>query len=275
MALFIGCPMWQHSDWQFQKHLAESKLASYARFFSTVEGNTTFYSLPKPDVARTWQVVAEQGFRFSFKFPKQVTHEGGWNQCPEYHQFLNLLEGFSYLGPVQIQLPGRFDFMRLRELEDFIQQLPNQYQYSVEVRHLDFFDKQIKEQTFNRLLVGKGIGRTIFDTRPLFSMPPDTPDIIDAHQKKPRMPLHVIATSDSVLVRFIGYGDLVKNQVWFAPWQSKIQQWLGEGKDVYLFAHTPGNEKAPELGLDMQKAILNEGLGAEQLVLAQPQTSLF
>lgn len=275
MALFIGCPVWQHPDWQFQKHSDESKLASYAQFFGTVEGNTTFYSLPKAEVAQAWQKVAEQGFRFSFKFPKPVTHEGKWTSCPEFEQFLGLLEGFSSLGPVQIQLPGSFDFPRLGELARFFGQLPSQHQYAVEVRNLDFFDKQEKERSFNRLLMDHGVGRTVFDTRPLFQMPPDSPAIIDGHMKKPKMPLHVIATADFILVRFIGYGELDKNQRWFKPWIAKIQQWLAEGKDVYLFAHTPDNVQAPELGLDMQKALLDLQEGAEQLARVQPQNSLF
>lgn len=267
--------MWQHPDWRFQKHSELSKLARYAQLFNTVEGNTTFYHLPRPAVAASWQSAASGGFYFSFKFPKQVTHDGHWQNCDEFERFFQLLSGFECLGPVQIQLPARFTGHRLEELADFIEALPQGYRYSVEVRHEDFFNKGDHERAFNRLLLDSGVGRTLFDTRPLFRMPATAPEVIDGQQKKPKVPLHVVATAGFVVVRYIGYPDWVDNEPWFTPWIEKIKGWLDLGKDVYLFAHTPDNAQAPELALDMRQAIVNLERGRAQLLDAQPQSSLF
>ena len=275
MALFMGCPMWQHPDWLFQKQMSGSKLSTYAQFFNTVEGNTTFYSLPNDDIAKSWQAIAQMGFQFSFKFPRAVTHDGHWQNCADYERFMTLLGGFSQLGPVQIQLPNRFDRNQLGQLAGFLAQLPADFRYSVEVRHLDFFDKNITEQTLNRMLQQEGVGRTLFDTRALFHMPADTPEVIDGQQKKPRVPLHVVSTAQHVLVRYIGPADFAANERWFTPWVGKIQQWLAQGKDIYLFAHTPDNVMAPQLALDMQQAITGMGKGQETLALALPQQGLF
>ncbi len=275
MALFMGCPMWQHPDWLFQKQLSGSKLSTYAQFFDSVEGNTTFYSLPKADVAKSWQDIAQMGFQFSFKFPRAVTHDGHWQNCADYEQFMTLMQGFGELGPIQIQLPNRFDGHHLGQLETFLQQLPATFRYSVEVRHLDFFDKSITEQSLNRLLANCGVGRTLFDTRALFHMPADSPEVVDGQRKKPKVPLHVISTANHVVVRYIGPARFSENQKWFSPWVAKIQEWLAQGKDVYLFAHTPDNAMAPQLALDMQQAITGMGEGHSALEQALPQQGLF
>lgn len=45
------------------------------------------------------------------------------------------------------------------------------------------------------------------DSRPLFALPPSNAAIIDAHKKKPRVPVHAIATANNPVVRFIGQPD--------------------------------------------------------------------
>ena len=275
MALYLGCPMWQHPDWSFQSDPNMSKLAQYSRWFSSVEGNTTFYHLPKERVASAWQSVAAEGFRFSFKFPRAVTHENKWAHCDEYEQFMRLMEGFSLLGPIQIQLPPTFSVHQVVELVGFVEQLPKQYQYAVEVRNLSFFAKDLQEQAFNRMLITNNIARTLFDTRPLFALSPDTEAIRDGHRKKPKVPLHVIATAGHVIVRYIGPAEFERNMPWFKPWLQKIQGWLNENRDVYLFVHTPDNARSPNLALDMAQAILGLPEGGEQLQKASPQGLLF
>lgn len=49
-------------------------LAEYARVWNTVEGNTTFYSLPASETVERWHDAVPPEFRFSFKLPKSITH---------------------------------------------------------------------------------------------------------------------------------------------------------------------------------------------------------
>jgi Uncharacterized conserved protein len=68
--VFIGLPMWQHSHWpnswfaSFPK--AQSQLIHYANECNTVEGNTTFYSLPDADAVARWADSVPSHFSFAF-----------------------------------------------------------------------------------------------------------------------------------------------------------------------------------------------------------------
>lgn len=42
--IYIGLPQWQHAAWN---RIGLRDLADYSRYFNCVEGNTTFYALPK------------------------------------------------------------------------------------------------------------------------------------------------------------------------------------------------------------------------------------
>jgi uncharacterized protein YecE (DUF72 family) len=85
------------------------------------------------------------------------------------------------------------------------------------------------------------------DTRALFSEPASTPAIVDAQQKKPRLPVHAIATGDSPILRFVGCSQLESNRDFYQPWLTKLNQWLSEGKSPYVFFHTADNFDAPFL----------------------------
>lgn len=79
MSLYLGLPQWSHPAWPGQLLGVGAKpaehLAHYARVFNTVEGNTTFYASPTPETVRRWADAVPPQFRFSFKFPKEISHQ--------------------------------------------------------------------------------------------------------------------------------------------------------------------------------------------------------
>ncbi|BBM05331.1 hypothetical protein HAALTHF_11170n [Vreelandella aquamarina] len=79
LPLYLGLPMWANQDWQGSLYPRQAKtdlLSDYAAVFSSVEGNTTFYSgAPKPDTIAAWARQAPAHFRFCFKLPASVTHD--------------------------------------------------------------------------------------------------------------------------------------------------------------------------------------------------------
>ncbi len=52
-----------------------SKLVHHARHFNCVEGNTTLYALPKPEIVARWYEQTHDDFRFCFKFPATISHQ--------------------------------------------------------------------------------------------------------------------------------------------------------------------------------------------------------
>jgi uncharacterized protein YecE (DUF72 family) len=64
------------------------ELRFYARFFDTVEVNSTFYGQPRPEVTRKWAERTPAGFEFTVKLYQKFTHptmfrEAAAKQSPE------------------------------------------------------------------------------------------------------------------------------------------------------------------------------------------------
>ncbi|MGL5813628.1 MAG: DUF72 domain-containing protein [Aeromonas sp.] len=253
MSLYLGLPQWSHPAWPGQLLGMNARpaehLADYARVFNTVEGNTTFYALPTPETVRRWADAVPAHFRFGFKFPQTISHQSDLVSVDqEVTAFIRLLEPLhDKLGLLKLQLPARFGPAGLPRLAEFFRRLPRAFTYALEVRHPDFFAKGEAERALNRLLMEQGINRIMLDSRPLFSVPASSTAMIDAQGKKPRLPVHLLATAQAPVVRLIGLPRPEDNHPFLPPWLPRWQQWLVEGKDLYLFIHTADNAEAPRL----------------------------
>ncbi|HDK8696638.1 TPA: DUF72 domain-containing protein, partial [Aeromonas hydrophila] len=224
MSLFLGLPQWSHPAWPGHLLGVGAKpaehLAHYARVFNTVEGNTTFYASPTPDTVRRWADAVPAHFRFSFKFPQTISHQSDLVSADkQVSDFIRLLEPLhDKLGLLKLQLPARFGPQGLPRLAAFFERLPPAFRYALEVRHPDFFAKGEAERQLNRLLMDKGINRIMLDSRPLFSVPATTAAMIDAQGKKPRLPVHLLATANAPVVRLIGLPDPAANHPFLPGW---------------------------------------------------------
>ena len=247
---FLGLPMWSNKDWIGSLYPpgtnSQSYLKEYSSIFNTVEGNTTFYALPSVETVQSWLNQAQAGFRFCFKLPKTVTHSGKLSAGFELTEFFNRLQPLAaYLGPFMIQLPETVNKFALSEIKQFLQCLPDEFEYSIELRSQDFFKKDDTEKCLNQILMQHEVNRVCFDSRALFSVSAKTEAEKDAHKKKPNLPVHAIATGKNPIVRFIGTKDADYNQSYYQVWLAKLKQWVKEGRKPYFFVHTPANEVAP------------------------------
>ena len=268
MSLYLGLPQWSHPAWPGQLLGVGAKpaehLAHYARVFNTVEGNTTFYASPTPETVRRWADAVPPQFRFSFKFPQAISHQSdlvsAGKQVTDFIQLLAPLH--DKLGLLKLQLPARFGPAGLPRLAAFFEGLPPDFTYALEVRHPDFFAKGEAERALNRLLMDKGINRIMLDSRPLFSVPASlaakNAALVDAQGKKPRLPVHLLATANSPVVRLIGLPHPEDNHPFLPSWLPHWKQWLAEGKDLDLFIHTADNARAPELARQVSRLLGQE-----------------
>ena len=248
--LRLGLPMWFMDGWKgnllSQWQQTGTALQEYVQVFSSVEGNTTFYGLPDEARINQWLGQIDKKFRFCFKLPKDISHtedlNKAWQQQQSRWQSFEQQLGSS-LGNVLLQLPAGFGPQRLAEILTFLEQFrdSSSLPVSVELRHHGFFDKGANEQALLRGLADLSVSRTIFDSRGLFHDNSQTFEVLDARQKKPRMPVHPVATNLSPVVRFIGHSDWKQNEQFLLQWQKKLQQWLSEGRTPYFFIHTAGN----------------------------------
>src|SRR5437868_1543796 len=74
----IGTSGWLYGHWDnvfYPKGIKkEDLLPFYAKFFETVEINTTFYHLPKEQSVKNWHDRVSNGFSFSVKLSQYITH---------------------------------------------------------------------------------------------------------------------------------------------------------------------------------------------------------
>ncbi|CAM4144471.1 DUF72 domain-containing protein [Vibrio agarivorans] len=286
----LGLTLWSHNQWQqsfYGKGTQPSeRLEKYARVFHTVEGNTTFYATPNAQTVLNWRDATPETFRFTFKLPKQITHEQQLTASQgELVHFLKVMEPLAEkVGQWTIQLPSSFGFDALEKLQRFTKLFPRDYNLGIEVRNPIFFAKGDEESQLNSWLNENGINRVIMDSRPVFAAKPTTEAVIDAHQKKPRVPVHAIATATRPMIRFIGHPDLEANDTFFAPWLDKLPQWIEQGVQPYVMIHTPDNVLAPELATRLYTQLQNrltetntplDSLNNFPAKSTQPQFNLF
>ncbi|HEX8061807.1 MAG TPA: DUF72 domain-containing protein, partial [Allosphingosinicella sp.] len=81
----IGCSGWIYRHWRelfYPAKLAQRRwFAHYADTFRTVELNTSFYHLPKPETFAKWRDQAPEGFRYAVKAPRFITHMKKLKDC--------------------------------------------------------------------------------------------------------------------------------------------------------------------------------------------------
>ncbi|UYF99880.1 DUF72 domain-containing protein [Halomonas sp. GD1P12] len=279
---YLGLPMWANQDWQgslYARHAKTELLSDYAAVFSTVEGNTTFYSgAPKAETIAAWARQAPSDFRFCLKLPARVTHEQRLTRLDEAWCFLEAFTPLhDRLGPTMVQLPRDFGPDELPRLEALLAGWPAHLPCAVEVRHPLFFHKGEAEKRLNQLLITFGANRVMLDVRPVFSTPPNGHEgLTHAQQEKPKLPLHVLSTGNAPVIRFIGHIDKAINSRYFAPWISRINLWINQGKTPFLFVHTADNRASPQMARLLYNA-LNEKASLAPLAAfpGETQTSLF
>jgi uncharacterized protein YecE (DUF72 family) len=112
MVIKIGTSGFSYDDWVgpiYPEGLPKrDQLSFYAREFTTVELNVTFYRIPDRRIVEGWVRRTPPGFLFSVKAPRGLTHE---RENPDYAAFAESLQPLSAagkLGCVLAQFPNSF-----------------------------------------------------------------------------------------------------------------------------------------------------------------------
>ncbi|PBJ25440.1 hypothetical protein BSF44_16970 [Pseudomonas sp. ACN8] len=248
---YLGCPSWSENAWRDYLYPLDAKPADfldlYSRVFNAVEGNTTFYASPAASTVQRWAETMPEHFRFTAKFPGEISHGGDLReQLTATETFVQLLNPLGErVSPLWLQLSKSFTPQRLPELAGFIDAL--QRPLAVEVRHDEFFAKGDSERMLNRLLLDRGVERICLDPRALFSCTSTEPSVLHAQSKKPRVPPRPAAFTQFPQVRFIGHPTLEANDAFLEPWVEKVALWIEEGRTPYIFLHTADNLLAAKL----------------------------
>jgi|SRR5579884_643545 len=183
--LRLGTQGWSYKDWVGTFYppgsSASGFLSFYSRVFDAVEIDTTFYGPPRPQTVREWDAATPDGFEFTAKMPRIITHDRKLHDAG--HDLLEFLEAMyplgDKLGPILVQLPPSLDYGERQTLLDFLELFPEEFRYSVEFRHPSWIREETVELLHERRLAWT---------------------IVDLHS----MPRHVALTTDFTYLRWLG-----------------------------------------------------------------------
>jgi uncharacterized protein YecE (DUF72 family) len=160
--IHIGTMGWSYDFWRgkFYPEGSENLLTEYAKNFTTVEIDNTFYRIPSKDTVSKWRDEVPDDFIFSAKFPRKITHIKMLDDCIEdmevFVEHMSLLG--NKLGPLLIQLPPGFKPEKSGILRDFLAGLPNGHRFAVEVKNKKWLD-----ENFYDLLKDNGVALALID----------------------------------------------------------------------------------------------------------------
>jgi len=203
-------------------------LSYYTGHFSTLEINNSFYRLPERSTFAGWRKRSPDGFLFSVKVSRFLTHLKKLKDPEEpLERFLENAEGLGpKLGPLLFQLPPHWkpDLGRLRGL---LALRPRRRRFAVEFREAAW----CTDEVFSILKEGNAA--------------------LCLHDGLPDCPPAV--TADFVYLRFHGRsapgGRYTRSAL--SDWAERIGRWRRDSLDVYAYfnndAHGYAVENAREL----------------------------
>jgi len=236
----IGTSGWSYKGWEKSFYPADVPASRHFGFystqFSTVEINLTFYRLPTAQMVQGWARKAPPGFVYAVKGSRFITHmKKLTNLNRALDKFFNHIKPLrKHIGIILWQLPPNLG-KDLPRLENFLGQLPDNYNFAVEFRHASW----LETDTFELLRRYNAAHVSVSSLR---------------------MPLDLTVTSSNVYIRFHGLEDGAAHDYSreeLEPWARHIQSQSREGKTVYVYFNNDWNVRAPAnamLLLDIIKA---------------------
>jgi len=148
---FIGCSGFAYKEWKevfYPQGLPQSKWFDYyTQHFNTLELNVTFYRFPTLKSLQAWHDKAPDGFVFSAKVPRWITHYRRFEETERMlGDFYGLLkDGLKEkMGVVLFQLPGQFAYST-EKLHKIIAQLDYSFTNVIEFRNEGWWRKDVMQ----------------------------------------------------------------------------------------------------------------------------------
>ncbi len=139
--IWVGTSGYNYPEWKGsfypQELPASQMLGYYSARFSTVEINYSFYRLPSEKSIGRWAETTPDGFAFTLKAPRRITHEARLRDCEELTAlFCARAQTLGpKLGVLLFQLPP---YLRanVEALEEFVGWLPSGVRAAFEFRRV-------------------------------------------------------------------------------------------------------------------------------------------
>ena len=150
MELHAGTSGFSYKEWKGSFYPEKMKEADmlpyYAERFDTVELNNTFYRLPNESTLQQWAARVPEGFRFSLKASRVITHLKRLKDVADPTAYLyRVTESLGAArGPILFGLPPNMK-MDLDRLRTFLGLIPPGVPTAIEFRHESWHDDAVFE----------------------------------------------------------------------------------------------------------------------------------
>jgi uncharacterized protein YecE (DUF72 family) len=212
--LRVGCSGWSYKDWQgafYPRDLpAKEYLGFYSKVFNCVEIDSSFYRIPNAFMVNQWSRATPEGFTFSPKLPKKITHENKLENSTStllyFYSMVSKLGG--KLGPIAVQLPPSIKLStHLDSMERFLSQLSPEFKHAVEFRHKSWFTPEVYR------MLRKSNVSMIWSLNQYLETPPE-------------------ATADFLYLRMVGDREITEFKGIQRDRKDDIERWAGEVKSA-------------------------------------------
>lgn len=130
------------------EHKARSRLGFYALHENSIEINSSFYKLPQAKTIARWISEVSEGFRFTFKLWKAVTHQKhlAFN-ANDVSRFMEIiLAANNQKGCLLVQFPPSLQANSQPQLHELLQLLNGfDWPVAVEFRHSSWYEDSVFE----------------------------------------------------------------------------------------------------------------------------------
>ncbi len=234
--VYAGCAKWGRPEWVGKIYPEKTKekdfLQHYVEHYNSIELNATHYKIYGSKAIEKWkEKVDGKDFLFCPKMYKGITHFGRLNGKDFIlNEFLRGIVAFEeHLGPMFIQVSDAYSTKRKDELFEFLKSLPTNIQFFLEVRHPDWFTKDVSTELFETLHA-LNIGAVITDTAGR------------------RDCAHMHLTIPKTFIRYVGNSLHATDYTRIDAWIERMKYWLDKGiENIYFFMHMHNEATSPEL----------------------------
>jgi uncharacterized protein YecE (DUF72 family) len=235
--VYLGCAKWGRKEWIGKIYPKGTKdaqfLDHYLQHYNSIELNATHYKIYNSAEISKWAAKAKgRDFKFCPKITDSISHYSGFNNTD--HLTAAFLEGVlsfgENLGPIFLQVSEKYSPNQRDKLYKYLQSLPADLQFFLEVRHPDWFaDKVINKELFDTLR-SLNIGAVITDTAGR------------------RDCAHMELTVPKTFIRYVGNSLHPTDYTRTDEWIKRMKYWLDNGlQELYFFMHMHNEAFSPEL----------------------------
>lgn len=237
--VFVGCAKWGRKEWVGKIYPKGTKEADfldhYLEHYNSIELNATHYQTYPASTIKKWADKANgKDFLFCPKVSQSISHYSSFvNVDDKTTAFLDGVLAFGkHLGPIFLQVSDRFSPKRKENLYKYLESLPTDLQFFLEVRNPDWFSDEAEVKELLATLTRLKIGYIITDVAGR------------------RDGVHMHLTIPKTFIRYVGNSLHPTDYTRIDDWVERIKYWLDNGmQEVYFFMHMHDEAYSPELSI--------------------------